>query len=196
MQLVYWNWYKSNLPKRLWLSVIAPMNYVFTDTFVNTINVCIFKLLIQYFLRMLSFLFVIIFSDVSGKHLCLDNTVNFIKYWRNRCLLSASVTYVQGLRNIACIQKVQPFLLLTKKQIFGINFNALWNIALFLKIACPIRNRWFMICAYKYTNKLREHPFNLKGVGAMVFLGEKNSVGKLDWEKKICLWNGQKKIFC
>ena len=40
---------------------------------------------------------------------------------------------------------------------------------------------------------LRDHPFNLKGEGAMVFLGENFSVCKFDWKKNSVSEMGRKK---
>ena len=46
---------------------------------------------------------------------------------------------------------------------------------------------------YNWNNTLiREHPFNLKGGGAMVFWGKKHFVRKMDG-KFFCLWHGQKR---
>ena len=40
---------------------------------------------------------------------------------------------------------------------------------------------------------LREHPFNLKGLGGLWFFGEKNSVWKFDWKKNSVPEMGRKK---
>ena len=49
---------------------------------------------------------------------------------------------------------------------------------------------------FDLVNSIRGHPFNLKGVGAMVFWGQNFSVSKFDGENLSVFDMGRKKEFC